>query len=191
MRAPSCELWRTFAKSGELWRTHNTIFTSTSVTFTRVPAKVPHIHQSSGEGAFCMCVAFRMCPSNESHSPLPNISTLFVVKWWKFFFLSPTLWRGFALKFPLKFPSRPLEIPPSISVKVRYFSFRQDTKKGFHHLTPKLWAFSFSPRKSPPKSPKWDPKKEFPGITRTKGFCGNSTANLDFPEFPGPSRFRI
>ena len=52
---------RTLANLGELWRTHNTIFTTTSVTFTRVPAKVPHIHQSSGEGAFCMRVAFRMC----------------------------------------------------------------------------------------------------------------------------------
>ena len=34
--------------------THNAIFTRTCLTFTRVPAKV-HIHQSSGESAFCMC----------------------------------------------------------------------------------------------------------------------------------------
>ena len=60
--APSCELWRSLANSGELWRTHNAMFTRTSATFTRVLAKVPHIHQSSGEGAFCMWVAFRMCP---------------------------------------------------------------------------------------------------------------------------------
>ena len=63
MRAPSCELWRSLAKFGELWRTRNVIFTRTSLTFTRVPAKVPYIHQSSGEGAFCMTVAFRMCPN--------------------------------------------------------------------------------------------------------------------------------
>ena len=62
MRSPSCELWRSLAKFGELWRAHNAFFTRTSLTFTRVPAKVPHIHQSSGEGAVCMWVAFRMCP---------------------------------------------------------------------------------------------------------------------------------
>ena len=58
--APSCELWRSLAKFGELWRslakfgelwrTPNTIFTRTSLTFTRVPAKFPPIHLSSGEG---------------------------------------------------------------------------------------------------------------------------------------------
>ena len=59
MSAPSCELWRT----------HNTIFVKTSLTFTRVPAKVLHLHQNSGEGAFCMRVAFRMCPipSDQNH----------------------------------------------------------------------------------------------------------------------------
>ena len=36
------------AKLGELCRTHNATFTRTSLTLTRVPAKVPHIHQSSG-----------------------------------------------------------------------------------------------------------------------------------------------
>ena len=46
------------------------MFTRTSLTFTRVPAKVPHIHQSSGEGAFCMWMAFRMCPTMCA-SPLP------------------------------------------------------------------------------------------------------------------------
>ena len=45
---------RTLANSGELWRTHNATCTRTSLTFTRVPAKVPHIHQSSGEGACCV-----------------------------------------------------------------------------------------------------------------------------------------
>ena len=50
MSAPSCELWRS----------HNAIFMRTSLTFTRVPVKVPHLHQSSGEGAFRMRVAFRM-----------------------------------------------------------------------------------------------------------------------------------
>ena len=39
MRAPSRELWRSLAKLGVLWRMHNAIFTRTSVTFTRVPAK--------------------------------------------------------------------------------------------------------------------------------------------------------
>ena len=62
LSAPSCELWRRLAKFGELWRTHNAIFMRTSLTFTRVPAKVPHLHQSSGEGAFSKRVAFRMCP---------------------------------------------------------------------------------------------------------------------------------
>ena len=64
MRAPSCDLWRGRAKFGELWRTHSGIFMRTFLTFTRVPAKVPHIHQSSGEGAFWMWVAFRMCHQN-------------------------------------------------------------------------------------------------------------------------------
>ena len=63
MCAPSCEVWRSLAKLGDLWRTHNATFTRTSLTFTRVPTKVSHIHQSSGEGAFCVWVAFRMCPS--------------------------------------------------------------------------------------------------------------------------------
>ena len=55
--------------------------------------------------------------------------------------------------------------------------------------TYQLWPFSFPPE-NPPKSPKWGPQNEFSGITRTKGFCGNSTETLDFPEFPGPSQFR-
>ena len=63
IRVPSCELWRSLVKFGELWRTHNVIFTRTSLTFTRVPAKAPHIHQSSSEGAFCMWVVFRMYPT--------------------------------------------------------------------------------------------------------------------------------
>ena len=48
---------RTFAKPGALWRTHNAILTRTSLTFTRVPAKVSHMHQSPDEGGFCMMVA--------------------------------------------------------------------------------------------------------------------------------------
>ena len=55
---------RTLAKYGELWRTHNVIFRISSLTFTRVPAKVTHVHQSSGEGAFCMRVAFGTYPIN-------------------------------------------------------------------------------------------------------------------------------
>ena len=38
--------------SREVWRTHNAIFTRTSLTLMRVPAKVPHIHWSAGKGAF-------------------------------------------------------------------------------------------------------------------------------------------
>ena len=53
-----------------------------------------------------------------------------------------------------------------------------------------LWPFSF-PQKIPPKTPKWVPQNEFPGIPRTEGFCGNATENPNFPEFPGPSQFRI
>ena len=64
MCAPSCEFWRSLANSDELWRTHNTIFMRTSLTFTRVLAEVPHIHQSSGEGA----TAFRICPNDGHHS---------------------------------------------------------------------------------------------------------------------------
>ena len=63
MRAPSCESWRSLAKFRELWRTHHAIFTRTSLTFTRLPAKVPHIHQSSGEGTFCMWVSFLLGPN--------------------------------------------------------------------------------------------------------------------------------
>ena len=57
------EFMRTLSKPGEVWRTHNTTFTSLSMTCTRVPVKVPHVHQSSGESAFCMRVAFGMCPT--------------------------------------------------------------------------------------------------------------------------------
>ena len=54
---------RSMAKFGELWRTHNVIFRISSLTFTRVPAKVAQVHQSSGEGAFCMRVAFGTYPT--------------------------------------------------------------------------------------------------------------------------------
>ena len=73
MSAPSCELWRSLAKFGEVWRTHNTIFMRTSLAFTRVPAKVPHLHQSSGEGAFCIGVAVRMCPLLIGFIPAPTL----------------------------------------------------------------------------------------------------------------------
>ena len=34
------------------------------------------------------------------------------------------------------------------------------------------------------------PKKEFPGIAQTRGFCGKSTEILNFPECHGASQFR-
>ena len=52
MRTPSCELWRSPVKSGEVWRTlANPIqhLPGAPLTFTRVPGKVPGIHQSSAE----------------------------------------------------------------------------------------------------------------------------------------------
>ena len=55
-----------------VWRTDNVIFTTTYLTFTRVPAKVPDVHQSSGEGAFFMWVAFRMCPRRVTSTPDPD-----------------------------------------------------------------------------------------------------------------------
>ena len=73
---------RILANVGELWRTHNAMFTTTSLIFTRVPAKVSHVHQSSGAGAFCMSVALSMCAkwpkttfhqSGESNRPLTPI----------------------------------------------------------------------------------------------------------------------
>ena len=51
---------RSLAKSGD---PQHATFTRTSLTFTSVPAKVPHIHQSSGEGALGMWVASRVCPN--------------------------------------------------------------------------------------------------------------------------------
>ena len=53
------------------------------------------------------------------------------------------------------------------------------------------FGHSHSPPKIPPNRQEWGPQNEFPGVTRTKGFCGNSTETLIFQEFPGPSRFRI
>ena len=35
-------------------------------------------------------------------------------------------------------------------------------------------AILISPE-NPPKTPKWGPQNEFPGIPRIEGFCGNST----------------
>ena len=46
-------------------------------------------------------------------------------------------------------------------------------------------AILISPRKSPQIAKHGVPKKKFPRVTRTKGFCGNSTEN---PDFPGISR---
>ena len=45
-------------------------------------------------------------------------------------------------------------------------------------------AILISPRKSPPKSPKWGPQNEFPGIPRIRVFCGNSPQTLNFPATP-------
>ena len=75
----------------------------TSVTCTRLLAKVPHIHESSGETLArvvshlprrClprMWVAFRMCPIRLFSEKC--LIRLLVVKWWKLF-SSPTLWRA-------------------------------------------------------------------------------------------------
>ena len=41
--------------------TTSVIVTRTCLTFTRVPAKVSSVHQSSGEGAFCMKAACGIC----------------------------------------------------------------------------------------------------------------------------------
>ena len=49
--------------------------------------------------------------------------------------------------------------------------------------THQLWPFSFPPE-NPPKSPKWGPQNEFPGISRIKGFRGNSTETLNCPAHP-------
>ena len=53
---------RTLAKFGEPCEPATPCSQEPSLTFTRVPAKVPYSHQSSGEGAFCMWEAFRTCP---------------------------------------------------------------------------------------------------------------------------------
>ena len=53
-RKHACTFMRTLAKPGEVWqtwRTHKAIFMRTFLTFTRVLAKVLHIHQTSVEGA--------------------------------------------------------------------------------------------------------------------------------------------
>ena len=54
---------RTLAKPGELWRTHKPYAREPPRHSPEFRAKVPHIHHSSGEGAFCMRVAFRTCPT--------------------------------------------------------------------------------------------------------------------------------
>ena len=46
---------RTLAKSSKVWRT-------LADPQRHVHKNHPDIHQSSGEGAFCMWVAFRICP---------------------------------------------------------------------------------------------------------------------------------
>ena len=46
------------------------------------------------------------------------------------------------------------------------------------------YQLSHFPQKFPPKSPKWGPQNEFPGIPQTKGFCGNSTETLISRNFP-------
>ena len=58
--APSCEVWRKQAKFGEAWRTWKPSILQKPLTFTRVLAKVPHLHQSSDEGGFSMWVVCGM-----------------------------------------------------------------------------------------------------------------------------------
>ena len=60
--APSCELRLSLAKLGE----PTTLYYQNIPDIHQVPAKVPNIHQSSGEGAFCMSAVFRTCPTNRS-----------------------------------------------------------------------------------------------------------------------------
>ena len=62
---------RTLAKPGKAWRTLDATFMRTSLTFKRVPAKVPTFTKSSGEGAFCVWVAFRMCPRKAELNTVP------------------------------------------------------------------------------------------------------------------------
>ena len=50
---------RLHANFGEAWRT---LANPQRHAFTRVPAKVPHIHQSSGEGAFCVLGGLQNVP---------------------------------------------------------------------------------------------------------------------------------
>ena len=63
MCAPSCELWqawRSLANFGELTTPYSR---KPSLTFTRVPAKVPTFTRNYGEDAFCMWLAFRIRPT--------------------------------------------------------------------------------------------------------------------------------
>ena len=48
------------------------------------------------------------------------------------------------------------------------------------------FGHSHFPQKIPPKRWKWGPQNEFPGVTRTEGFCGNSTEKLEFPGISRP-----
>ena len=49
---PSCEVWQRLVKLSEVWRACIAIFTGNLPFISRIPAKVPCIHQSSGESAF-------------------------------------------------------------------------------------------------------------------------------------------
>ena len=88
--------------------------------------------------------------------------------------------------------SKPLRISQHCRVSIMPLVRQSSAFKPTNHPCPiyELWAFSFPPENLP-KSPKWDPQNEFPGMTWTEGFCGNATETLNFSEFPGPSRFRI
>ena len=44
-------------------------------------------------------------------------------------------------------------------------------------------AILISRQKIPPEHQNGGPQNEFTGIPRTEGFCGNSSENLNFPEF--------
>ena len=64
----ACARLHCLAKPAEVWRSlvRNAIVARTPLTFTRVPAKVPRIHQSSGEGVLGMWAVSGMsgmCPS--------------------------------------------------------------------------------------------------------------------------------
>ena len=114
---------------------------------------------------------------NSDPSPLPNISTLAIL-------ISPR-------------KSADCERGRRKGAMSKNVKNRQKASKSFSTLFENFRAAPFfrpllqAAEKISPKTPKWGPQNEFPGIPRTEAFCGNSTENLNFPEFPGPSRIRI